>query len=251
MVEEHQIGATVILQAEKTDPELVKTLKKTKENLVGELYPILEAADGEIVDGHHRKEAGWESRRQLPQIQTKLQKLIARVVAHQRRTMKFEERRELYDEIAEELIKTGVAQPEYSPNIPADRRDLPKVIDKMAEILGVSEHSVAMYISDKYKRGPPGKREELVGKNKSKRSVFEIRGDLLEELSREKGGVRPTNLMYRCNLSWRPLTQHIAFLYKKNLLDIMDGRESPRYFLTKEGREVLGKFIELRNILLT
>jgi len=227
--------------------EHADALKKSRKSIAGELYPILEAADGEIIDGYTREEAGWESRRRLPQIKSKLDKLVARVLAHQRRNMPFTERRDLYDAIAEELIESGIAQPEYETHIPEERRNLPKVIDKMADILGVSEKSIATYISDKYKRGAAGKRE-LVSKRGIKRSKFQIRADVLEILD-QKGEMKPTNLMYKTNLSWRPLNQHLAFLYKKGLINVK-GSGSPRYFVTEHGRQVLKLYSELKSILL-
>jgi len=230
------------------EKELVENLKKSRESLVGELYPILEAADGEVVDGFHRVEAGWESRRRLENISTRLQKMASRWLAHQRRTMTFAERRAIVDGVAEELIRTGEARPEFYPNIPEDLRDRPKVIPKVAEILCVSEHTVALFISDKYKRGTTWKKE-AERKTKGKRSLFETRGDVLEILDQEKEGIRPTPLMYKTNLSWRPLTKSLSFLYRKGLVDILGG-ESPRYVLTELGRKVAKQFRELKGYLL-
>jgi len=228
--------------------DLVETLKKSRSSLAKELYPVLEAADGEVIDGFHRLEAGWESKRVLPNVKTRLEKLVARALAHHRRTMTFRERRELYDNIAEELIKEGFAVPEPSPNLPPEKRDKPKVIPKVAELLCVSEHSVAQYISDKYKRGTIWRKEELP-KGKKKRSFFEIRGEILEVLGKEKEGIKPTRLMYKTNLSWRPLMKHFSFLYSKGLIDV-SGEGSPRYFLTEKGHDILRRYEDLKGWLL-
>jgi len=227
------------------DKDLVETLRKSRANpLVGELYPILEAADGELIDGLHREEAGWQTRSRLPNIVTRLDKLVARAMAHQRRTMSASERRKLYDGIAEELIEMGLVESEHLAFRPKDLQDRPKVIPKIAELLGVTERYVASYISDKYKRGVYLREGEGRKKRGFKRSTFEIRANILEILAKET--LRPTPLMYRANLSWNPIKINLDFLYQKGLIEI----DSQRYSLTDLGHKILRQYLELKSWLL-
>ena len=237
---------------DKENDELIESLRKSKKGIVGELYPVLEASDGEIVDGFHRKKAGWESKKRLKHVTSKLEKLVARALAHQRRTMSFKERRALYDGIAEELIREGKAKPDPQPNLPIEVRNRPKVIPLVAELLGVTEHTVGIHISDSYKRGTVWKKPEEAKsvKGASKRSIMEIRVNILECLSNVPEGTLTTPLMYRSNLSWNPLRQHLAFLYKKRLVEVISPGEKARYLLTSLGKDVWKKYLDVKEFLL-
>ena len=252
------------------DKKLIKELELSRKNpIIGELYPILRAKDKEIVDGFHREKAGWKSERILETVETRLQKLMARYFAHKRRIMHFEEKRALMDGIAEELIKQGIAKPEYARQVAKEFRDRPVVIPLIAELLGITPHTVNIYISDKYKRGTAPK-GPVVKDTETHRSKLEMRADMLKALKDIDKGMAPTRLMYKTNLSWNPLNEHLKFLKMKELIFESPDRfygeyerfrtESWKYrehnskrkyiFLTELGREVLSKFLEVQKFLI-
>ena len=70
-----------------------------------------------------------------------------------------------------------------------------------------------------------------------KRSRLEIYLDVLEEINR--GVNRPTNIMYRCNLSWRPLKEILRSLMEKGLIKEIKQDNHRCYILTERGRNVL------------
>ena len=61
---------------------------------IGQLYPILEAKDGEIIDGFHREKAdkNWK-RVRLEHIDTEEKKLLARLIANFHRRQSVGKRR--------------------------------------------------------------------------------------------------------------------------------------------------------------
>ena len=73
---------------------------------VGQLYPVLVASDGEIIDGHHRLRArdDWQ-RIKLPHIKSNAEKYAARIIANLcRRDVSKKEKREWVSLGVEELI---------------------------------------------------------------------------------------------------------------------------------------------------
>ena len=219
------------------DEELVEALKKTRQR-IGELYPMLKAADGELLDGFHRVEADrkWGSRT-LRNIRTKLDKLVVRHIAHRRRGIPASETRKTIDGIAQELIALGIAKPDPDPHVPKHLRDRPVVIPLVAELLGEKEYYVARHISDRYKRGSP----HQFGEQAKKRSRIEIRADMLRHLVRNKQGLKQTQLMSKANLSWEPLQEHLEFLHRRGLIEFKGG--APWVVVTPLGRKVLSAYV--------
>jgi len=70
-----------------------------------------------------------------------------------------------------------------------------------------------------------------------KRSRLEIYLDVLEKVSR--GVSRPTNIMYKCNLSWRPLQEVLKSLIEKGLIEEIEHRNHKYYTITEKGKEIL------------
>lgn len=229
------------------EKERIESHKKTRNvDYIGELYPVLKAADGEIIDGLERTEADWESERVLPKVKTRLQKLVARAVAHQRKNMTFQERRRLYDAMAEELIRSGdVGQPD-SPYIPRESRDKPVVIDKIAKLLGISASQIARYISERYKRGTQW--QKFPFQKEPKRSALEVRAEMLEVLHEKNAPFKPTRWMYAANISWNILRKHTAHLYSKGLI-VTVGGGNPLYIITEKGKDIIKKYQEVKEAL--
>lgn len=73
-----------------------------------------------------------------------------------------------------------------------------------------------------------------------RRSKLELYLEVLRAIN--KGVNKPTNIMYKCNLSWMNLREILNSLLGQNLINVVmeDGRRL--YRLTERGREVLEYF---------
>ena len=82
-----------------------------------------------------------------------------------------------------------------------------------------------------------------------KRSDIEIYLDVLKAV---KSGVhKPTNIMYKCNLAWKPFKQILDSLVENELLEINQKGKRKTYQLTAKGNEVLRYFEMARSLLAT
>lgn len=61
--------------------------------------------------------------------------------------------------------------------------------------------------------------------------------DVLEKINR--GISKPTNIMYKCNLSWRPLKEILRLLIEKDLIKEIEKDNHKHYTITKKGKEIL------------
>lgn len=120
------------------------SLKKSEAG-IGQLYPILEAKDGEIIDGFHRQESNKNWKRvRLENIDTEEKKLTARLVANfHRRIVGREEKEQWINELAEIYKKQGLRiQCEYGNEISK----------KIMDITGLSQPTISRYLDRKYKQ---------------------------------------------------------------------------------------------------
>lgn len=109
--------------------ELIQQLRQSAKKH-GNIYPVILAKNGSVIDGFHRLEANpnWQKLK-LP-ITDKAEITILRLLANWRRKLSKKEKTEMFDAIAQE---TG-----WTPK-------------QIAEETGISYTTVKRYISDKYK----------------------------------------------------------------------------------------------------
>ena len=82
-----------------------------------------------------------------------------------------------------------------------------------------------------------------------KRTTIEIYLDVLRTV---KIGVnKPTNIMYKCNMAWRPFKQILDSLVDNELLEIRWKGKRRTYHLTEKGNEVLRHFEAAQSLLST
>jgi len=108
---------------------------------VDELYPVLLDAEGNVIDGNHRLEVhpGWRTET-LPNIKTRVQLWLARIVANScRRVVSREERATQLTELARSLVEEGV-----------ERGDM---VSTIAGLTTFSERYVRELLPEEYKRG--------------------------------------------------------------------------------------------------
>lgn len=73
-----------------------------------------------------------------------------------------------------------------------------------------------------------------------RRSKLELYLEVLKAIS--KGVNKPTNIMYRCNLSWANSREILKLLLKHNLINVVEENGRRIYKLTERGYEVLEHF---------
>lgn len=82
-----------------------------------------------------------------------------------------------------------------------------------------------------------------------RRSRLELYVEVLKVIG--KGVNKPTNIMYKCNLSWINLKEILNFLLKQNFISVVDEDGRKTYRLTERGREVLEHFSRAQMLLTT
>jgi len=121
-------------------------LKKSKK--VGQLYPVLVDAKGNVIDGYHRLEAdpNWRKEK-LSEIDTEEKLLVARCVANwNRRQISREEKEEWINSLARIYQKQGLKVSSKG------RRN--EIMAKIMEVTGLSDRTVGAYLDERYKQKP-------------------------------------------------------------------------------------------------
>lgn len=129
-------------------------LRKSEKG-IGQLYPILEAKDGEVIDGFHRKEAdkNWK-RMRLKHIDTQEKKLVARLVANfHRRQVTREEKEEWINGLAEIYKKQGLKA--------GKTKQKNQIIAEISDVTGIPENTVRYYLKAEYKSQIPANIAEI------------------------------------------------------------------------------------------
>ena len=81
----------------------------------------------------------------------------------------------------------------------------------------------------------------------TKRSRIEIYLDILQTI--KKGVNKPTQIMYRTNLSWKPLMQFIDTMMEQKLITYEELGSHITYKITENGTNVLKYFHEAMQLI--
>jgi len=81
----------------------------------------------------------------------------------------------------------------------------------------------------------------------SKRSRIEIYLDILQAIKR--GTHKPTRIMYRTNLSWKPLMSILESMMEQGLVRAEEEGNRTTYWITEKGKSVLNYFMEAMNMI--
>jgi len=151
---------------------------KQSEGAIGQLYPILEAKDGEIIDGFHREEVdkNWK-RLRLKHVNSQEKKLIARLVANfHRRQVSREEKEEWINGLARIYTKQGLR---VSGRRPGSGGAPPNEIEQeIVKKTGLTSYTVRQYLSDEFKQRLPSNIQDIQGPRKPASEVItSITGD--------------------------------------------------------------------------
>ena len=83
-----------------------------------------------------------------------------------------------------------------------------------------------------------------------KRDRIAIMNDMLDIIRQRAGGVKPTHIMYKANLSHEMLTEYITELIKKSLVKETKDKEGKRtYSLTDKGYKFLTDYNQMKGFL--
>ena len=82
-----------------------------------------------------------------------------------------------------------------------------------------------------------------------KRSRMRLCLDVLRVISR--GVTKPTNIMYKSNLSWVPLMEILTSLTEKGLIESETIGKRKRYRITKKGLNALEYFKKIEELLIS
>ena len=78
----------------------------------------------------------------------------------------------------------------------------------------------------------------------NRRSGLEISMDMLSTV--KDGSERPTQIMYRANLSWRALQTHFKALVEGGMIKWVENGHRKRYEITDKGRAVLESYSKIK-----
>lgn len=81
-----------------------------------------------------------------------------------------------------------------------------------------------------------------------KRSRLQIYLNVLKVIA--KGVQKPTNIMYKCNLSWIPLMEILNSLLSQGLIERMDYDKRRIYEITEKGKNVLRYFEKAEDLII-
>ena len=122
-------------------------LKKSEK--IGQLYPVLVDARGNVIDGFHRLEADPNWRREkIKEIDTEEKLLVARCVSNwHRRQVAAEEKKEWINGLAMIYKKQGLEV--------RSKGGRNEIMAKIMEVTGLSDRAIGNYLKSEYKQEPP------------------------------------------------------------------------------------------------
>lgn len=123
---------------------------KGSTSLVGQLYPILRAKDGEILDGIHRSEAdgSWRSE-VLENIDSEEKKLAARLIANfHRRKVSRDEKAMWINSLAELYQSQGLKVEGERENAQGKN----EIVEAIVSATGLNWRTIHNYLEDRFKQ---------------------------------------------------------------------------------------------------
>jgi len=75
---------------------------------------------------------------------------------------------------------------------------------------------------------------------------MDIISDMLGIVQEKNGGIKPTHLMYKANLSHNQMKAYLNELIKKNLIEKNTLKNGVRIIITKQGKDFLLQYIRMR-----
>ncbi|MHC4748434.1 MAG: winged helix-turn-helix domain-containing protein [Planctomycetota bacterium] len=230
------------------DEKEVNSFLTATRNAVGELKPVLKSVDGRIIDGFRRNSINWQSELVLKQIDSPLKYLVARLATNSQRRIPSDEMKSLITNIADELVRSGVAEfreNENSADPLLQGQGRYVVVQLIEQLTGLHRNTITKYLPLKYKFDHPSLKEQREKVQKSydahgskRRSRIEMHLDMLDKIlvAEQQGllGVKKTQMMYHSGVSHTSLQDIMNRLIAQGLI-VYDGKYMT---ITGEGRLV-------------
>ncbi len=84
-----------------------------------------------------------------------------------------------------------------------------------------------------------------------KRDRLQVIHDILKSIQEKDGRIRPTNILYKANLSPQMLNEYLKELIEKGMIKENSSKEGKTYSLEKKGFEFLAKYKTITEFLET
>lgn len=75
---------------------------------------------------------------------------------------------------------------------------------------------------------------------------MEIISDILGIVQEKGGGIKPTHLMYKANLSHTQMKLYLEELIKKGFIEKNSERISSRFVITKKGKDFFARYLQMK-----
>ena len=75
---------------------------------------------------------------------------------------------------------------------------------------------------------------------------MDIISDMLTIIQGRSGGIKPTHLMYKANLSHNQMKAYLNELIKKNLIEKNNSKNGSRIIPTKKGKDFLLQYTRMK-----
>jgi hypothetical protein len=118
------------------EEEFITRLRKLR-GLVGEVYPVIVDAEGNIIDGWHRVKVDPSWHKKIVECKDMGEKALVWFAAHERRTVSQKELSTNMIHVAEKLLRQGI------------QRD--QIVAKIAELTGYTEQYIRKFLPAQYK----------------------------------------------------------------------------------------------------
>jgi len=79
--------------------------------------------------------------------------------------------------------------------------------------------------------------------SEGRRSLLQIKVDILKAV--ESGYGKPTQIMYRANLSWNVLQAQLKSFVESGMLEVEEYGSRRRYLITPKGTEMVGSYLKI------